>query len=211
MKTNKLPLLESILAIVLSLIAIYVSLSKFDMSLDYLGLITEILGILVTVLLGWNIYTIFDFRQERQRLKDYFDEQKQSVKSVGSDLRMTFKNQIANVSLLEKHISDVYSHLMGINHSVPLSFYYIHLTLGAIINASQSENYDSCDLWANELLAVIREPDMIEMPKTSKMYLLKSFTMIYHPENIKQLDELHSIIVRLKEVPDPENTSITNE
>ena len=203
MKTNKLSLLVSIFAIVLSVIAISVSLPRFDMSFDYLGLITGILGVLVTVLLGWNIYTMFDFRQERQNLKAYFDEQKQSVKSVGSDLQMTFKNQIANVSLWEKHISDVYWHLMGINQSVPISFYYVHLTLGAIINSAQTENYENCDLWVNELLTVIKKPEEIGMPVTSKKYLLKSFTMIYHPENIKRLDELHSVIARLKEIPDP--------
>ena len=203
MKTNKLSLLVSIFAIVLSVIAISVSLPRFDMSFDYLGLITGILGVLVTVLLGWNIYTMFDYRQERQNLKAYFDEQKQSVKSVGSDLQMTFKNQIANVSLLEKHISDVYCHLMGINQSVPISFYYVHLTLGAIINSAQTENYENCDLWVNELLTVIKKPEEIGMPVTSKKYLLKSFTMIYHPENIKRLDELHSVIARLKEIPDP--------
>ena len=49
----------------------------------------------MTALLGWNIYIIFNFRQERQDLKAYFDEQKQSVKAVGSDLLMTFKNQIS--------------------------------------------------------------------------------------------------------------------
>ena len=104
MKANRLTLLVSILAIILSVIAISTSLPRTEMSFDYLGFITGSLGFLVTVLLGWNIYTIFDFRQERQNLKTYFDEQKQSVKAVGSDLRMTFKNQIANVSLLEKHI-----------------------------------------------------------------------------------------------------------
>lgn len=205
MKTNKFSFLISILAIVLGVIAISVSLPRFNMSFDYLGLITGILGVLVTILLGWNIYTIFDFRQERQKLKNYFDEQKQSVKSVGSDLQMTFKNQIANVSLLEKHISDIYSHLMGINQSVPLSFYYIYLTLGAIISAAQCDNYESCNLWVNELLTAIKEPEEIEMPVTSKMYLLKSFTMIYHPENIKRLDELHCVIARIKEIPDPDS------
>ena len=108
------------------------------------------------------------------------------------------------VSLLEKHISDVYSYLMGINNTVPLYFYYIHLTLGAIINSAQSENYDNFNVWVNELLAVIKEPEVIEMPITSKMYLLKSFTMICHSENIKRLDELHRVIARLKEIPDPE-------
>lgn len=118
MKANRLTLLVSILAIVLSVIAISTSLPQTEMSFDYLGFITGSLGFLVTVLLGWNIYTIFDFRQERQDLKAYFDEQKQSVKAVGSDLRRTFKNQIANVSLLEKHISDVNSYNF-VFYSVP--------------------------------------------------------------------------------------------
>ena len=95
MKANRLTLLVSILAIILSVIAISTSLPRTEMSFDYLGFITGSLGFLVTVLLGWNIYTIFDFRQERQNLKTYFDEQKQSVKAVGSDLRMTFKNQMS--------------------------------------------------------------------------------------------------------------------
>ena len=77
MKVNKLTLLVSILAIVLSVIAISTSLPRTEMSFDYLGFITGSLGFLVTVLLGWNIYTIFDFRQERQDLKTYCDEEKQ--------------------------------------------------------------------------------------------------------------------------------------
>ena len=97
MKSNRLTLSVSVIAIVLSVIAISTSFPRTGMSFDYLGFITGCLGFLVTVLLGWNIYTIFDFIQERQDLKTYFDEQKQSVKAVGSDLRMTFMNQIANV------------------------------------------------------------------------------------------------------------------
>ena len=58
MKTNRLALLVSVLAIVLSVIAISVSLPRTEMSFDYLGFITGIQGVLITVLLGWNIYTI---------------------------------------------------------------------------------------------------------------------------------------------------------
>lgn len=203
MKKIYLSLILSSLAIILSVIAICYTLLRTELSFDYLGCITGILGVLVTILLGLNIFTIFDFKQERQSLKNYFDEQKQEVHAVGNDLRLTFKNQIANVSLLEKHISDVYAHLMGIHKFTPLSFYYIHLTLGAIINSSQSENYDNCNIWVDELITVIVSPEEIEMPVSSKMYLLKSFTMIYHPENVKRLDELHSLIARIKEIPDP--------
>lgn len=75
MKT-KLSLILSSIAIVLSIITICLTLPRREVSLDYLGLITGILGILVTVLIGWNIYMIIDFRQEKENLKQYFEEQK---------------------------------------------------------------------------------------------------------------------------------------
>ena len=35
--------------------------------------------------------------------------------------------------------------------------------------------------------------------------LFKVDSVIYHSENIKRLDELHRVIARLKEIPDPES------
>ena len=52
------------------------TMPRREMPIDYLGLITGILGILVTVLIGWNIYMIIDVRQEKENLKEYFEEQK---------------------------------------------------------------------------------------------------------------------------------------
>lgn len=60
----------------ISIITICLALPRTEMSIDYLGLITGILGVLVTVLIGWNIYMIIDFRQERENLKQYFEEQR---------------------------------------------------------------------------------------------------------------------------------------
>lgn len=105
----KLSLILSSIAIVISIITICLTMPRREMPIDYLGLITGILGILVTVLIGWNIYMIIDFRQEKENLKQYFEEQKKSVRSVGNDLLATYKNQLSNVALLEKSISDVYA------------------------------------------------------------------------------------------------------
>lgn len=70
MKT-KLSLILSSIAIVISVITICLTIPRTDMSIDYLGLITGILGVLVTVLKGWNIYMIIEFRQEMENLKQY--------------------------------------------------------------------------------------------------------------------------------------------
>lgn len=82
----------SSIAAILSIVAICVSCPRTGMSLDYLGLLTGILGVLVTVLVGWNIYMIIDFKQEKGRLRQYFDDQKTEVRSVGDDVVATFRN-----------------------------------------------------------------------------------------------------------------------
>lgn len=64
---------KTCIAIVASLAALVVSifcvcptlprvLSTEELNFDYLGLITGILSVLITLLIGWNIYTVFDFK-----------------------------------------------------------------------------------------------------------------------------------------------------
>ena len=132
MKT-KLSLILSSIAIVISIITICLTMPRRKMPIDYLGLITGILGILVTVLIGWNIYMIIDFRQEKENLKQYFEEQKKSVRSVGNDLLATYKNQLSNVALIEKSISDVYARMMNLHQFTPLPFDYILKSATALI------------------------------------------------------------------------------
>lgn len=100
MKT-KLSLILSSIAIVLSIITICLTMPRREMPIDYLGLITGILGILVTVLIGWNIYMIIDFRQEKENLKQYFEEQNNhgKTKSVRNQKRNAIfrrKNEMCN-------------------------------------------------------------------------------------------------------------------
>lgn len=193
----------SILAIILSILAICFSLPRTELSFDYLGFITGILGVLVTVLIGWNIYAVIDFRQEKQRLVQYFDEQKSNIHLLGSDLRSTFMNQLSNNSLLEKNVADIYSQMMGLNKSLPLSFYYLFHSIGAIRTASQAENYAACNLWLKEIRQVLVYPEQVSIPVTSKKQLLHDLMQINSTEQIVGLNEVIELIMHIKEIPDP--------
>lgn len=209
MKT-KLSLILSSIAIVLSIITICLTLPRREVSLDYLGLITGILGILVTVLIGWNIYMIIDFRQEKENLKQYFEEQKKSVRSVGNDLLATYKNQLSNVALLEKSISDVYARMMNLYQFTPLPFDYIYHALGAIVTASQAENYDACNVWIKEFKLVLTSPEQVVMPISSKRQLLKASLQISKSDKIVGLEDVVGLIARISEVPDPTSSGGEN-
>lgn len=193
----------SSIAIILSIVAICLSLPRTDVSFDYLGLLTGILGVLVTVLLGWNIYMIIDFRQERQELQQYFEEQKESVHSVGSDLRITFMNQLSQTSLLQKSIADVYAQLMGLNKLTPLLFCYLFHHLGAIVSASQAENYSACNLWIKEVKQTLISPKEVVMPVTCKQQLVKTLLQIQKSDKIQGLDEVVNLVAKIETVPDP--------
>ncbi len=209
MKT-KFSLILSSIAIGISIITICLALPRTEVSIDYLGLITGILGVLVTVLIGWNIYMIIDFRQEKENLKQYFEEQKKSVRSVGNDLLATYKNQLSNVALLEKSISDVYARMMNLHQFTPLPFDYIYHALGAIVTASQAENYDACNVWIKEIKLVLTSPEQVVMPISSKRQLLKASLQISKSDKIVGLEDVVGLIARISEVPNPTSSGGEN-
>lgn len=81
---------KTCIAIVASLVALVVSifcvcptlprvLSTEELNFDYLGLITGILSVLITLLIGWNIYTIIDVKQFKKETNDILKEQANEV------------------------------------------------------------------------------------------------------------------------------------
>lgn len=192
----------SSIASILSIVAICMSCPRTDITLDYLGLVVGILGVLVTVLVGWNIYMIIDFKQEKGRLQQYFDEQKKEVRSVGDDVVATFRNQIFQSALLEKSIADVYSQLMGLNKTVPLSFSFLFHLLGAIVSASQAGNYEACNTWLNEMRKTLTSPSQIVMPESCKKHLIQALMQIHDSDRLQGLDEVIILIAKISVVPD---------
>lgn len=190
------------MATILSIIAICVSLPTTEISFDYLGCLIGILGVLVTVLIGWNIYAVIDFRQEKQRLVQYFEEQKNDIRLLGSDLKTTFLSQVNNEALMEKSIADIYSQMMGLNKTIPLSFYYLFHFVGAIRSASQAENYTACNLWLKEIRQVLVSPELVSVPSFGKKQMIQELLLIKNTEQIVGLNEVIELIMHLKEMSD---------
>lgn len=69
MKKENWALVLSIVSVVISIIAICISCPhKAELGFDYQGVIVGILALLVTMLIGWNIYSIIDIRKIREEL-----------------------------------------------------------------------------------------------------------------------------------------------
>lgn len=82
-----------ITALILSIISICISAWRSpELSFDYQGVIVGVLSLLVTVILGWNIYTVIDIKNTRgeiYKLKELLEKQiQQSNENTKLILRM---------------------------------------------------------------------------------------------------------------------------
>lgn len=80
----------SYIALVLSFIAIAFSLFVLvtycprttELELDYMGIIIGILALLVTILIGWNIYTVLDFKNQIFKAQIDYDSMNNKLKEA---------------------------------------------------------------------------------------------------------------------------------
>lgn len=91
-----------------------------------------------------------------------------------------------------------------------MPFDYIYHALGAIVTASQAENYDACNVWIKEIKLVLTSPEQVVMPISSKRQLLKAFLQISKSDKIVGLEDVVGLIARISEVPDPTSSGGEN-
>ena len=71
----------SLLAIIVSGVAIAVTLPRMELGIDYMGVIVAVLALLMTLIVGWNIFTALDFK------KDVISRIEESRKASKTDLQ----------------------------------------------------------------------------------------------------------------------------
>ena len=92
-----------LIACVLGFASICIAIPRIgDVDLDYMGVIVGILSILVTVLIGWNIYTIVDFNKIKDEQKKF---QADSIKKI-NEMEVSLNKKIEN-GIIESHKSMV--------------------------------------------------------------------------------------------------------
>lgn len=101
MKAKEVSVVISTISLIVSLIllvtwcAVTFHLNPLDLA-TYESIIVSVLGILVTLLIGWNIYTIIDVKQVRQDMLD--------SKNQMDEIRMAFDEQTKKqVALADAH------------------------------------------------------------------------------------------------------------
>jgi len=182
----------SIVSLLLSVIAVCVAVWRSpELDFDYQGVLVGVLSLLVTVLIGWQIYSIVDFNR---KIADI--ERKSDILQKISD--NSERINLINKSETEQCISLIYYHLLGFSKHIPLEYEYISHAIESIIYASMLKNYNLCNITVDVILSSIKEPETIVIGCDYKKRLLVSMNNIKSTEKINRFEELLDFILRIK-------------
>ncbi|WP_456098516.1 hypothetical protein [Prevotella histicola] len=178
-------------SLIMSIFSLCNSLPRTD-GLDYIGVIVGILSLLVTILIGWNIYTVIDFNKKKEELS--------KNEAVLSDLILRVNNNTtADSAALEFYFAYLYAYLLTNNEPFGLGFWYINHTLNAILKYSEIAKYKECNALVEMLLSTITEPQKIKVNKKRKDDLLKLVLGIHGISNIDKYSNVLSFVSNLGE------------
>lgn len=182
----------SIVSLILSVISVCVAVWRSpELEFDYQGVIVGVLSLLVTVLIGWQIYSIVDFNRKTKEI-----ERKSHI--IQKIQENSERINLINKSQTEQCISLIYYHLLGFSKHIPLEYEYISHAIESTIYASMLKDYDLCNITIDVILDSITEPEKIVVGDDYKKKLLVSMNDIQSPEKINRLEELLDFVLRIK-------------
>lgn len=183
MKKENWALGLSIVAMLLSGYAAFVCDKRVEA--DWMGILVGILALLVTVMLGWNIYSLIDIRNLR--------------KEISNERTKAYIESERNVATMFMAISDYYySILAGKQQPESEKIYkYIFNRVSSILHASRINDFETCRVIVKVLFETIH-PENIEMSEKNKQYLFDLLSDVNEPRKIQRFPELLSLLSKIK-------------
>ena len=143
---------------------------------DYLGLTVGILSLLVTVLIGWNIYTLVDLKSLQNKLQGIVDG--------------TSRHINANMMITEGTHLMIYHYLMTGRDPLGIEFRFINHGVACIMNASQYGDIPTCNAVVKVMLECIVRPEKISVTARGKNDILKLISLVRNADKIEGFLEL---------------------
>lgn len=181
-------------ALGLSMIAILISIAccliKIEpISYDYMGVLVGVLSLLVTVLIGWNIYTLIDFNKKTEELSS-------KTNALSLIIRTQLEEQDKMGAVTENTMSDIYYSLLGLKDPLTLEYKYMYHKLWSLIYSSKTGDAPTCDIVVKSTLEVVLHPERILLTKECKQTLIVFLSKVEHAEKIKRFNELVELVAK---------------
>jgi hypothetical protein len=148
----------------------------------YLGWIVAVLSTLVVLLIGWQIYSVIDFRElakNLERLQSFVDN---LIEVTGAKTGMA--------------LSDYYYHMITGNER-DFEFKYLNYSIIAIVHASRMKDLVACNTIVKSMIDVIATPEKIKLSKKNKELIFDGISQVKYGNEIEQYKELLQKLARL--------------
>lgn len=188
MKRDKQAIISAIALLVALgtlIIVIAIRFPRTDLGFDYMGLIVGILAILTTVLIGWQIYSVINIR-----------ENVKAISKIRADFSLESERNLTQTYL---SLSDFfYSRCIGPDQPMSqIEYNYIYYRISAILHASKSGDFETCKSIVKLLLETIRK-EYIVLSADSKKDLISLLSDVCSPRLIPQFYDLVAVIHSLR-------------
>lgn len=182
---KSIPIWVSCISLLLSVIAVCAAFWRSpDLSFDYQGVIVGVLSLLVTVLIGWNLYTLIDLKGIRKELNQI---------SAGTSLVLE-----KDMTVLESANWMIYHYLLFQKDPLGLEFRFIYHGVACLMHSSHSGDLETCNVITKGLLECLTDTEKISMKASSKNDILKLISLVKEPDKIKGFLELINKIALIR-------------
>lgn len=188
MKKENWALGLSIVAITLSITATCIAAYRPpELEFDYQGVIVGVLSLLVTMLIGWNIFSIIDIRKIRDEL-------------LTTKVNSIF-NAEKNNAITCHAVSDYYYHVLLKSDPLGIEYQFLYYRISELFHVPNIVDTETCNVIVKVLLEMIKSPEDIHILQSCKDRLIGLLSMVNEKEKIIKYNELMSVIARLGTKP----------
>lgn len=169
-------------SLLISVIALCIAAYRTpDLAFDYQGVLVGILSALVTILIGWNIYSTLDLKREIQKV----EKAKQTV--------VCHSEMNAITTFIS--IAEYYGKEIGVRPKDDPAYRYIYFNLSVILHAATISEFKTCNSFVKAILETIA-PE-VKLRKEDKVELYRIIGMIPNTSNIDRYVEMVERIANL--------------
>ena len=169
----------SLMSLVISIVCLCRTYPR-ELGFDYLGWIVGILALLITILIGWQIYTVVDVRNSQKRYKEIVEE-----------VSLTQHGVLAEQELVNWLI---YYRLVTGNDRPRSKSRLIYRAIACLYHYSCLENWELCNYVADALIESIETIDVSSLPKEEREELLEKFLTVKGRKEIEKYAEILSLL-----------------
>lgn len=166
----------SYIAFIISILTLFLVWTRIEpVTIEWMGILVGILSLITTILIGWNIFVVIDFKKN---INEAEEKHKSLIKHSETTLLIMYKTT-ADLSLEKQNI-----------------FGLINNSLFAIDIAIKLDNIPLAESLLNRIIEV--SPNEIQMNSFYKSMLTTSFYSVKNWKYVKGYKDLENFILNIK-------------